>query len=322
MKAIVQTRYGSPDVLQLQEVAQPTPKAGELLIRVQAASLTPSDSAFRKGNPFLIRLMYGLRRPRQPIGGVEFAGDVVEVGEGVTTFRPGDAVFGMSPNHFGAHGEYLCLPADKPVAHKPATLSYAEAVSVADGPCTSLKFLRDVAHVQPGQRVLVNGASGAVGAAAVQLAKYYGAHVTGVCSGRNADMVTSLGADVVIDYTREDFARSGQTWDVIFDAVGKSSYGRCKRALTPHGVYMTTVPDLGTVTAILRTARSNGRKAKFTTAGLKQTQANLTFLADLFEAGHLRPVVDRSFPLAATADAHRYVETGRKRGTVVIQVAG
>ena len=322
MKAVVQTRYGSPDVLQLQNVAQPAPKPGELLIRVRAASLTPSDSSFRQGNPFLIRLMYGLRKPRLPIGGVEFAGDVVEVGDGVTTFRPGDAVFGMSPDHFGAHGEYLCLGADKLVVPKPASLSYADAVSLVDGPCTALKFLRDVARVQPGQRVLVYGASGAVGGAAVQLAKFYGAHVTGVCSGRNLSLVKSLGADEVMDYTRQDFAASGQQWDVIFDAVGKRSYGQCKRALTPHGVYMTTVPNLGIVAAILTTSPGNGRKARFTTAGLKQTPENLTFVAELHEAGHLRPFIDRQFPLEAVPEAHRYVDTGRKTGTVIIQVAG
>ena len=320
MKAVVQTRYGSPDVLRVQDVPQPTPKADEVLIRVRAASLTPSDSAFRKGDPFLIRIMYGLRKPRLPIGGVEFAGDVVGVGEGVTSFQRGDAVFGMSPDHFGAHGEYLCLSEAKPVIRKPDGMAYADAVSIADGPCTALSYLRDVARVQPGQRVLVNGASGSVGAAAVQLAKHYGAHVTGVCSTRNLELVRSLGADAVIDYTHEDFTRSGQQWDVIFDAVGKSSYGRCRRALTPKGMYMTTVPTLGTLVAIVRTA-FGGRKAKFTTAGLKQTKDNLMFLAGLYETGQLRAVIDREYPLDKVPDAHRYVETERKRGSVVIQVA-
>lgn len=322
MKAVVQTRYGSPDVLQVQEVARPTPKEGELLIRVRAASLTPSDNSFRQGNPFLIRLMYGLRKPRLPIGGVEFAGDVAEVGSGVSGFAAGDAVFGMSTDHFGAHGEYLCLAATRPLIRKPDSLSYADAVSLVDGPCTALSFLRDVAKVQPGQTVLVYGASGAVGTAAVQLAKYYGATVTGVCSARNAALVKSLGADQVIDYTREDFTKTGQTWDVIFDAVGKRSFHQCRRALTPRGVYMTTVPGLGIVLAILGTALGNGRKAKFTTAGLKQTRENLSFLAGLYEAGQLKPVVDRQFPLEALPAAHRYVETGRKTGTVIIQVAG
>ena len=322
MKAVVQTRYGSPEVLHVQEVARPTPKDGELLIHVRAASLTPSDNAFRQGNPFIIRLMYGLRRPRLAIGGVEFAGDVVEVGSGVTDFQPGDAVMGMSTDRFGAHGEYLCLPASKLMIRKPETMSYADAVSLVDGPCTALSFLRDVAKVQPGQTVLVYGASGAVGTAAVQLAKYYGATVTGVCSTRNVALVKSLGADSVIDYSREDFTKTGQTWDVVFDAVGKRSYHQCRRALTPHGVYMTTVPGIGIVLAILGTALGSGRKAKFTTAGLKQTRENLSFLAELFEAGQLRPVIDRQYPLEAVPEAHRYVETGHKTGTVIIQVAG
>ena len=320
MKAVVQTRYGSPDVLRVQDVPQPAPKAGEVLICVRAASLTPSDSAFRKGDPFLIRLMYGVRKPRLLIGGVEFAGDVSGIGEGVTLFQPGNAVFGMSPDRFGAHGEYLCLPEAKPIIRKPDGMSYADAVSIADGPCTALTYLRDVAHLQPGQRVLVNGASGSVGAAAVQLAKHYGAHVTGVCSTRNLELVRSLGADAVIDYTHENFTRCGKQWDVIFDAVGKSSFGRCRRALTPKGVYMTTVPTLGTLVAIVRTA-FGGRKAKFTTAGLKQTKDNLSVLAGLYETGQLRAVIDCEYPLDDVPDAHRYVEAGHKRGSVVIQVA-
>ncbi len=321
MKAIIQTAYGTPDVLQLQEVARPAPKPGEVLIRVRTASLSPSDSAFRKGDPFLVRLMYGLRKPKLPIGGCEFSGDVVEDGAGVTDFKPGDAVIGMSPDTMGAHAEYLCLPVSKPLIHKPESMSYEAATAMMDGSPTALTFLRDVAKVQPGQSVLVNGASGAVGASAVQLAKHFGAEVTGVCSTRNVEMVRALGADHVIDYTTTDFTHSGQQWDVIFDAVGKSSFGRCKGALTPHGVYMTTVPGLGIVWSILRTSLGGGKKAKFTTAGLKQNKDNAAFLAGLVEAGELDTVIDRTYPLEAVPDAHRYVDTGRKRGSVVITIA-
>ncbi len=321
MRAVVQSSYGSSDVLQLREVSRPVPQPGEVLIRVRTASLTPSDSAFRQGNPFLIRLMYGLRRPRFAVGGVEFAGDVVEAGAGVTRFQPGDAVFGLSADHFGAHGEYLTLPEGKPFVHKPAAMSYDDAISIADGPATALIFLRDAAKVRPGQRVLINGASGAVGAAGVQLAKYYGAEVTAVCSARNAEMVRQLGADHVIDYTRQDFTQLGQTWDVIFDAVGKRSYRQCRHALTPRGVYLNTVPSLGILLAMLGTTIGGGRKAKFVTAGLMQKQDNLTFLAGLYEAGQLRAVIDRAYPLAALPEAHRYVDTNRKTGSVVIQVA-
>ncbi|MBK9746843.1 MAG: NAD(P)-dependent alcohol dehydrogenase [Chloroflexi bacterium] len=321
MKAIISTQYGSPDVLQFAEIAQPMPQADEVLIKVHAATVTPSDCAFRKADPFIIRLMYGLTKPRLAVPGVEFAGEIVAVGSAVTTFKAGDRVCGISPDRFGAQAEYLTLPVTKPLTLMSPRQSYAEAVGIVDGAATALLFLRDVAKVQRGQRVLINGASGAVGAYAVQIAKYYGAHVTGVCSAANVELVRSLGADAVIDYTREDFAKSGQAYDVIFDAVGKRTYGQCQRALTPQGIYMTTVPTLGTAVALLRTARSRGKRAGFTTAGLKQNRANLDFLTGLFDQGALRAVIDRCYPLAQVAEAHRYVETGRKKGNVIITVA-
>jgi NADPH:quinone reductase-like Zn-dependent oxidoreductase len=318
MKAIICTAYGSPDVLQLQEVPKPTPKENEVLVKVHAAVVGPSDCAFRKGEPFIVRLIYGLRKPRLATQGVEFAGEVEAVGAAVTQFEPGDPVFGMSPNTFGAHAEYVVLPETKPLARKPANFSYEEAVGLCDGAPTALTFLRDVAKLQPGQRVLINGASGAVGSAAVQLARYFGAEVTGVCSAANVDLVKSLGAHAVIDYTQEDFTQNGQTYDVIFDAVGKSSFGRCKGSLTPKGVYLTTVPTLGMVRDLLSTLFSSGKKAKFATAGLMQNHANLNFLKELAEAGQIRAVIDRRYPLEEVAEAHRYVDTERKRGNVVI----
>lgn len=320
MKAIVCTAYGTPEVLQLQEVAKPTPKDNELLIRIHAGVLTPSDCAFRKGDPFIVKLIYGLRRPRNPAQGVEFSGVVEAVGKDVKLFKPGDAVYGISPDHFGAHAEYLVLPETKPVACISPTMDFADAACIADGAPTALTFLRDAAKVQKGQKVLINGASGAVGAAAVQLAKCYGAVVTGVCSTGNVELVKTLGADRVIDYTREDFTQAVGEYDVIFDAVGKSSFGRCKRALTPRGVYLTTVPSLGIVWQMLTTRLFGRRKAKFTTAGLLQNRANLDFLRELYDAGQLKAVIDRRYPLAQIAEAHRYVDTGRKRGSVVIQV--
>ncbi|MCK6576841.1 MAG: NAD(P)-dependent alcohol dehydrogenase [Anaerolineae bacterium] len=322
MQAVISMRYGSPDVLELQEVAKPTPKDKEVLIRVHAAVVGPSDTAFRQGNPFIVRLLYGLRKPRLSTLGVEFAGEVEAVGAAVTLFKPGDQVFGMSPDRFGAHADYLCLPEDKPVVVKPAGMTYEEAVGVCDGAPTALTFLRDTAKLQPGARVLINGASGAVGAYAVQLAKLFGAQVTGVCSAANIELVKALGADVVIDYTRTDYTRTGQTYDIIFDAVGKSSFSRCKGALTRHGVYLSTIPSLSIVFDMLRTSLFGGRKAKFTAAGLQQNKQNLTFLADLFTAGRLRAVIDRRYPLEQAAEAHRYVETGRKKGSVILMVAG
>ncbi len=237
MKAMICTGYGSPEVLQFSDTSKPTPKANELLIRVQAASVTPSDCAFRKGDPFMIKLMYGLRKPKFPILGVEFAGIVEAIGQAVSRFKVGDRVFGMSPNTFGSYGEYLCLAEDKPIAKQPANVSAAETVAICDGATTALIFLRDIAKLQTGQQILINGASGAVGVYALQLAKYYGAIVTAVCSAANHELVTQLGADHVIDYTSSDFTQSQQRYDVIFDAIGKSSYHRCKHLLTPNGMY-------------------------------------------------------------------------------------
>jgi NADPH:quinone reductase-like Zn-dependent oxidoreductase len=321
MKAIVCTKYGSPDVLQLKAVEKPTPKDNEVLIKIHAAVVGPSDCAFRKGDPFIVRLIYGLTKPKFAILGVEFAGEIEAGGKDVTLFTKGDPVFGMSPNSFGTHAEYICLPEDIPLVTKPAKMTYEEAAGITDGATTALTFLRDTAKIQRGQKVLINGASGSVGAYAVQLAKYYGAEVTGVCSTTNIELVKSLGADKVIDYTKADFAKSGQTYDVIFDAIGKRSFSHCKRALTQKGVYLTTTPALGIVFQMLWTSMSRGKKAKFATAGLVQNKDNLNFLKELFEAGKIKAVIDRRYPLAQTAEAHRYVETGRKKGNVVITVA-
>ncbi|MDX2076802.1 MAG: NAD(P)-dependent alcohol dehydrogenase [bacterium] len=320
MKAVLGTKYGAPEVLQIGELEKPTPKDNEVLIRVHAAVVGPSDTAFRQGKMFIIKLIYGFGKPRNPSQGVELSGKIEAIGKDVTLFKVGDEVMGMDPNKFGAHAEYICLPEHKTVVVKSPNMSYEEAVGLCDGGLTALIFLRDVAKIQKGQRILINGASGAVGSAAVQLAKYYGAEVTGVCSSANVALVKSLGADMVIDYTKADFTKSGQTYDVVFDAVGKSSFGKCKRILTPKGAYMTTVPSL----TILRNIVGNmfrSKKAKFTTAGLKQTKNNLNFIVELFDAGKIRAVIDRRYPLEQIVEAHRYVDTGRKKGNVVITVA-
>ncbi len=320
MQAVITTQYGTPDALQMTTLDKPTPKANEVLIRIHAACVGPSDCAFLKGDPFIVKIMYGLKRPKFAVSGAEFSGQIEAVGGAVTLFQPGDQVFGLSADSFGAHGEYKCLPETAILAKKPASLRYEEAVAVADGGLTALTFLRDVAKVQPGQRVLVNGASGAVGAYAVQLAKAYGAEVTGVCSGANAEMVRALGVAHVIDYTREDFTQSGQTYDVIFDAVGKCSFSECKRALAANGLYLVTTPTLANVRDMAWTALRGGKKAKFVTAGLMQNKDNLNALTALVEAGQLKPVIDRCYPLAQIADAYRYVDTGHKRGNVVISL--
>jgi len=321
MKAIICTHYGTTDVLQLIEVAKPIPKDNEVLIKVHVSVVTPSDIAFRKGEPFIVKLIYGLTKPRLSIQGVEFAGEIEAVGKDVKLFKPGDQVFGMSPDRFGAHAEYICLPEAKPLIIKSAKMSHEEAAGIMDGAPTALTFLRDVAKLQPGQKILINGASGAVGIYALQLARYYGAEVTGVCSTANVELVKSLGADQVIDYTKMDFTQTGQIYDVIFDAVGKRSFAQCKGALTPKGMYLTTVPTLVIVRDILWTAMGGGKKAKFATAGLLQNKENLNFLNKLFEAGKIKAVIDRRYPLAQIAEAHRYVETGHKKGNVIVTVA-
>jgi NADPH:quinone reductase-like Zn-dependent oxidoreductase len=321
MKAIVCRAYGLVDVLQLQEVAKPAPKDNEVLIRIHASVVTPSDVAFRKGDPFIVKLIYGLTKPRLAIQGVEFSGDIESVGKDVTSFKAGDQVFGMSPDTLGAHAEYMCLPEAKPIVIKPSNTNYEETVAIADGATTALTFLRDVAKLQRGQKVLINGASGAVGAYAVQLAKYFGAEVTGVCSSANVELVKSLGADKVVDYTKTDFTKNGQTYDVIFDAVGKSSFSQVKRALTQTGVYLTTVPTLGIVFQMLRTSLMSSKKAKFVAAGLRQNKDNFGFLKELLEMGKLKAVIDRCYPLEQIAEAHKYVETGRKKGNVIVTMA-
>lgn len=322
MKAMVQTGYGSPDVIVLREIGKPVPGDNEVLVRVQAGCVGPSDCAFRKGDPFIVKLMYGWKQPKYPVGGVEFAGEVEAVGSAVKSFAAGDRVLGMSVKTFGAHAQFISLPADSTLVRLPDGIAYAEAVGVFDGGATALTFLRDKAKVRPGQRVLINGASGAVGIYAVQLAKYYGAEVTGVCSGANTALVETMGADHVIDYTQRDFADGSGMYDVIFDAVGKRSFTECRRALAPRGMYLTTVPKLSAVAHMLWTACFNGKKAVFATAGLMQNNANVQFLIERIQEGRLKAVIDRRYPLEQLADAHAYVETERKRGNVIITYSG
>ncbi len=324
MKAVMYTRYGPPDVLQVREVDKPVPQANELLVAVHASSVTAADSMMRQGKPFYGRLFLGLAGPKHPIPGTGFAGIVEAVGDRVTRFKPGDAVLGESTFGPGANAEYLCVAEDGVVAAMPASLSFPEAAPLCDGALTSWAFLKDLGHVQPGQRVLINGASGSLGTAAVQIAKHLGAEVTGVCSARNVALVKSLGADHVIDYTRQDFTASGQTYHVIFDTVGKRSFSRCKGSLTEQGVYLSPVLGLRLLLQMLWTARFSSKKAMFSATGLRAAPELRDFLAELvelIEAGALKSVTDRRYPLEAAADAHRYVDQGHKRGNVVLAMA-
>jgi len=316
MKAMVYTKFGPPEVLHLQELEKPSPKANEVLIKIVATAVTKEDPDMRASPGF-----NGFLRPRHPILGQELAGEVEAIGKDVTRFRPGDQVFGM--DSFGAYAEYKCMPENGALAIKPANLSYEEAASVPNGALTALPFLRDKGNIQSGQTVLIHGASGSVGAAAVQLAKYYGAEVTGVCSTANLGWIKALGAGQAIDYTREDFTQNGQTYDIIFDTVGKRSFSECKGSLTDGGIYLTTVPTPAIMLQALWPAKSGRKKVKFAATGLRPASEkvkDLVFLTELIETGKIKPVIDRRYSLEQMAEAHRYVEKGHKKGNVVITV--
>ena len=324
MKAIVWTKYGPPDVLQLREVAKPAPKDNEVLIKVHAATVTAADTEFRRLKlPLLfsipLRLYLGLRKPtRKTILGTEFAGEIVSAGKDVTRYQPGDQVFGYTGLGMGTYAEYMCL-SEQPsgmagvLARKPANVTYEEAAAVPFGGLEALHSLRK-ANIQSGQKVLIIGAGGSIGTYAVQLAKHYWAEVTAVDKTGKLEMLRSIGADHVIDYTQEDFTKSGQTYDVILDAVGKSSFSGSLRSLKENGTYLNAKPGL--FSRVRRTSKRSSKRVIPWTAGY--TANNLLALKELIEAGTIRAIIDRSYPLEQIVEAHRYVETGHKKGNVVI----
>jgi NADPH:quinone reductase-like Zn-dependent oxidoreductase len=320
MKAIVCTRYGSPDVLEFKEVEKPAPKDDEILVKIHAASANPLDWHLMRGEPFPARLGGGLRKPKDPRLGADFAGRVEAVGTNVTQFQPGDEVFGAGA---GSFAEYASVP-ENTLALKPTKSSFEEAAAIPVAAITALQGLRDTGQIKPGQKVVVNGASGGVGTIAVQIAKAFGAEVTGVCSTRNLEMVRSLGADHVIDYTQEDFTRNGQYYDLIYDAVGNRSVSDYKRALNPNGICVIAgfqnLPRIFEHMVLGPLLSKTGNKKVGFMGIAKMNQKDLVFVKELLEAGKVVPVIDRRYPLRETAEAIRYLEAGHARGKVVITV--
>jgi NADPH:quinone reductase-like Zn-dependent oxidoreductase len=316
VRAVVHDKYGPPDVLRVEDVERPVPEEDEVLVKIHATTVNRTDCHRRAADPFLWRLMAGLRRPKHRILGGELAGQVEAVGAAVSEFAVGDHVFGTSGPRLGAHAEFICRRESGLIAHKPTGMTFEEAAAVPDGALSALACLRK-AGLREGQRILVYGASGSIGTAGVQLAKYFGADVTAVCNTKNLELVRSLGADRVIDYTRDDFTKNGETYDVIFDAVGKHAFRRCRRSLKPGGIYLPT-DGLRNFGLALWTSRIGDKKVLF--ALPNSTKEDVLLIKELIEAGKYRAVIDRSYPLEDVVEATRYVETKQKTGNVVLTV--
>ncbi len=333
MKAVLYEKYGPPELLQLKEVEKPVPKDSEVLIKVYAATV-PAEALLLRSLPFspllwfLTRIGIGLIKPRKTMLGSELAGEIESVGKDVRSFKEGDKVFGSDLNGLGAYAEYKCMPEGGVLAIKPANMTYEEAAPVC-GALAAWNLLKNMANIQSGQKVLINSVSGSVGTAAVQIAKYFGAEVTGVCNTTNIELVKSLGADNVIDYTMEDFTQTGHTYDVIYDTydtydtIVKNSFTHCKGSLRERGIYISAIPTVTILLQMLWTSKINGKKAIFSATGLRpvpERRILLRELVELIEAGKIKSVIDKCYPLEKIAEAHRYVEKGYKKGNVVIAI--
>ncbi len=325
MKAVITTAYGSADVFKYGVAKKPVPDADEILIKIHTTSVTNAHTAMRTGYPLIGRLFMGLMKPSNPISGTDFAGEIVAVGDNVKKFSVGERVFGSTDIDGGTYAEYVKVSKNGVVLSIPQNVNYAQATAIIDGATTAYPFLVEHAQIKKGHKILINGASGSIGTAAVQLAKHFGAEVTGVCSSSNVDMVKTKGADYVIDYTEEDFTKGIKKYDIIFDTVGKSSFEDSKKVLSDQGVYLSSVLGLRMLFDMIKTSRSKGRKAIFVATGLMDGQTklrNFQVLRDLLEKEIISPFIDRTYHLPQIAEAHRYVDKGHKKGNVVINITG
>lgn len=320
MKAVFVTKYGGPEVLSIVEVPTPLPKEDEVLIKIHNAAVNSTDPVFRKGEPFISRFFTGLLKPKQPIPGDVLSGEVVEVGKKVTRFCVNDRVYGYTSN-LGAHAEYICLHENSAITIIPENISYEAAAGIVDGGHTALVFLRDKGQISERQKVLINGASGSVGSAAVQLALDFGADVTGVCSTVNIDLVKSLGANNVIDYTKTDFTQESEKYDIIFDTVAKKTFSKCKDVLKDNGIYLTTFPTFDVMIRGLFQSKDKGKRAGFVAAGMRPADEkikNLEYISKLLANHKISPVISERYSMNDIAKAHNYVELGHKVGNAVI----
>ena len=318
MKVVVYNKYGTPEVLKIKELEKPVLKDNEVLVKIYATTVTAVDSIFRQGKQFFARLATGITKPKNQILGAEFAGEIESVGKDVKLFKTGDHVFGACE---GTHSEYICLPEDGAITAKPSNMNFNEAAAVSYGTLTALPFLRDNGKIKSDQKVLIIGASGSVGTYAVQIAKYFGTEVSGVCSTPNLEMVKSIGADKVIDYTKENFTGNSEKYDIIFDTVGGSSFKNCKNSLTKNGKFLTTVISMPILLQMLWTSKIGSKKAQIAFTGLRSAgdkAKDLMMIKELIESGKIKAVIDKTFPLDQIAEAHNYVDKGHKKGNVVI----
>lgn len=319
MKASLHTQYGPPEVLQIKDVEKPTPKDNEVLIKIIATTVNRTDCGFRKPEYLIVRIISGLLKPKRTVLGSELAGEIEAIGKDVKKFKPGDSVFGLSTYNFGTHAQYICLAETKSIAAKPSNMSYEEAAAVCDGLMLGMNLIRKIDFTNH-PNLLINGASGSIGSACVQLAKHYGANITAVCTTQNFELIKSLGANEVIDYTKEDFTKCGKSFDVVLDCVGKSSFFKCKKILKPGSVYFST--ELGylsqNIFLALLTPIFGGKKVKFPIP--TDSQKDIEFFKDLIESGNYKAVIDRTYPLEEIVEATKYVELAQKIGNVVITV--